>query len=60
MPFRRPMCMVIGKPVAVPKTDRPSPDQVADYHRQFVEAMEDLFERHKGAAGHAHLKLTIL
>ena len=46
-PFRSPMRVVIGKPVAVLKTNTPSPDQVAECHRQFVVAMEELFERHK-------------
>ena len=59
-PYCSPMRVVIGKPVAVPKTTTPSPEQVAECHRQFVEAMEELFERHKGAAGHADLKLQVL
>ena len=38
---------VVGKPLQLPKIERPSREQVKKFHDQYIAALVDLFERHK-------------
>ncbi|EGZ22258.1 hypothetical protein PHYSODRAFT_330092 [Phytophthora sojae] len=40
---------VVGKPIALPSSEHPTKDDVRKYHDQYVEALQQLFDRHKGA-----------
>ncbi|XP_068855117.1 LOW QUALITY PROTEIN: 2-acylglycerol O-acyltransferase 3-like [Aphelocoma coerulescens] len=51
LPFRVPLTVVVGSPLEVPRVPRPSPEVVAHYHGLYVERLQELFERHKGACG---------
>ncbi|XP_028384418.1 2-acylglycerol O-acyltransferase 3 isoform X4 [Phyllostomus discolor] len=61
LPFRTPVCTVVGAPIPVPRTPRPSRAQVDALHALYVERLTGLFEEHKGRYGipaDRHLVLT--
>lgn len=60
MPKREPVRIVVGRPLPVVSNPTPSAEEVLDLHRQYCDALTDLFEQHKAAAGlpkDAHLEI---
>ncbi|KAI3426627.1 uncharacterized protein J3R85_009825 [Psidium guajava] len=60
LPFQDPMHVVVGRPIEFKKASKPTMEEVNEVHGKFVEALRDLFERHKAQVGHADLELKIL
>lgn len=47
LPYRRPVHTVVGAPINVEKTEKPTSEQVEELHSQYCQALVDLFETHK-------------
>lgn len=61
LPHRRPITMVVGKPIPVEKCVDPTKEQIDDLHSKYVEAISELFETHKKDYGiPEHKKLEII
>ncbi|XP_031846053.2 2-acylglycerol O-acyltransferase 2-B [Nomia melanderi] len=44
---RKPINVVVGGPMELPKIPEPTAEQVNEYHEKFIEHLNDLFEAHK-------------
>lgn len=49
LPHRRPIVVVVGAPLEVPKIEKPTPQQVDEWHAKYVEALKKLFDENKDA-----------
>lgn len=62
LPNQRPLYMVCGKPIPVPKLAKDHPDfeaTVDKIHAQVVEQLQELYDRHKASVGWADRPLVI-
>uniref|UniRef100_A0A8C7ZQQ0 Acyltransferase n=1 Tax=Oryzias sinensis TaxID=183150 RepID=A0A8C7ZQQ0_9TELE len=51
IPYRRPVTTVVGSPISVPKRITPAQEEVDHYHKLYMEALTDLFHKHKVSYG---------
>ncbi|XP_026704829.1 2-acylglycerol O-acyltransferase 2 [Athene cunicularia] len=47
VPYRRPICTVVGKPIPVQRKHRPSNEEVDRVHQEYLKELSKLFEEHK-------------
>uniref|UniRef100_A0A915IU28 Uncharacterized protein n=1 Tax=Romanomermis culicivorax TaxID=13658 RepID=A0A915IU28_ROMCU len=47
LPYRKPVTVVVGKPIEVERIENPSMEQINDLHRVYKEELVKLFEGHK-------------
>jgi len=54
-----PILSFIGPPLALPKIDKPTQKDVDEWHAKYLVALQELFDRHKAAAGKPEAVLEI-
>lgn len=61
IPRRKPLNLVVGAPIEVPKSGEPTDELVDEYHQRFTDGLIDLFETNKAKyiKNHADLHLQI-
>lgn len=59
-PFRVPILMAFGEPVAVPKIEEPTQEQIDEYHAKMMESFSEAFDKHKAAYGCPEKKLKLV
>uniref|UniRef100_A0AAY4EN75 Acyltransferase n=1 Tax=Denticeps clupeoides TaxID=299321 RepID=A0AAY4EN75_9TELE len=61
LPYRTPITTVVGSPISVPKLQSPTEERVDHYHTLYMEALTELFHKHKAGCGLADThKLQII
>ncbi|KAG5176471.1 mono-or diacylglycerol acyltransferase type 2 [Tribonema minus] len=57
--YRQPLFAITGTPIEVPLDPNPSAETVDKFHALFLEELQGLFDRHKGAYGWGDKQLVI-
>eukprot|EP00927_Polykrikos_kofoidii_P037313 TRINITY_DN31440_c0_g1_i1.p1 TRINITY_DN31440_c0_g1~~TRINITY_DN31440_c0_g1_i1.p1 ORF type:complete len:400 (+),score=46.04 TRINITY_DN31440_c0_g1_i1:72-1202(+) len=57
IPYRRPVCCLVGDPIELPTIEDPSQDEVDNWHKVFCDRMVGLFETHRHAFGWSQKEL---
>eukprot|EP00656_Telonema_subtile_P010649 TRINITY_DN15169_c0_g1_i5.p1 TRINITY_DN15169_c0_g1~~TRINITY_DN15169_c0_g1_i5.p1 ORF type:complete len:360 (+),score=62.67 TRINITY_DN15169_c0_g1_i5:35-1114(+) len=60
IPFRKPVCFLLGSPIHVEKVASPTDEQVEELHKRFLKEMRLLFETHKADFGWKHKQLRFV
>jgi len=60
LPHRKPLHVVVGKPIAVKKNANPSVGEIEALHAEYVEKLEELYKEYNQQYGDTHVKLQII
>ena len=59
IPYRKPVTVVVGKPIPVEKIENPSNDQIESLHTKYVEELQNLYNEYNPIYGDINVKLVI-
>lgn len=59
VPYRKPLNIVVGKPIPVPKIENPTNEEVEAMHAKYVEALVQLYDDYNPEYGDKNVKLVI-
>lgn len=54
------LCIIVGKPIHVARTDNITPDGIDQLHNEYIQAVEQLFIENKDKYNFRHTKLEII
>eukprot|EP00747_Dinoflagellata_sp_TGD_P069426 gnl/TRDRNA2_/TRDRNA2_156130_c0_seq2.p2 gnl/TRDRNA2_/TRDRNA2_156130_c0~~gnl/TRDRNA2_/TRDRNA2_156130_c0_seq2.p2 ORF type:complete len:109 (-),score=11.54 gnl/TRDRNA2_/TRDRNA2_156130_c0_seq2:150-476(-) len=50
---------VVGSPIQLPQIDNPTDEEVAKYHKIYIDALVAMYDRHKATFGYADRRLEV-
>ena len=59
LPHRKPITVVVGKPLFVEKVENPSKEQIENLHENYVQELTKLYEEYNPKYGDTNVKLVI-
>ena len=59
MPYRKPINVVVGKPVKVTKNENPTVEEIENMHATYVKELQNLYEKYNPIYGDVSVKLVI-
>ncbi len=59
IPHRRPLNVVVGEPIPVPKVEEPTSEDIVRLHDKYVEALKALYKEYNPKYGDPNVRLTI-
>jgi len=60
IPHRKPIHVVVGTPIHVTKTENPTVEEVEELHRQYMDALVDLYNKYNCIYGDENIKLKLI
>ncbi|XP_008796323.4 diacylglycerol O-acyltransferase 2D-like [Phoenix dactylifera] len=60
IPYRKPIDIIVGRPIEIRQNLNPSREEVAEVHARFVSAIEKLFVRYREVTGLNNIELKIV
>ena len=57
---REKITVVIGTPIETPRIEDPTREEVQKFLDMFIAQLQDIYERHKAAAGYPTSTLTVM
>nr|ACV40232.1 type 2 acyl-CoA diacylglycerol acyltransferase [Vernonia galamensis] len=60
LPCKNPTVVVVGRPITVEKTLKPTIDEISKFQREYTVSLRNLFDKYKTEIGHPGLELKIL
>merc|ERR1719229_1613806 len=55
IPYRKPVNVVVGSPIPVPKIESPTDEQVQEYHAKYIAALQKLYDDYNPQYGNPTL-----
>ncbi len=59
LPHRRPLNVVVGKPIEVAKVENPTSDDILGLHSKYIETLKELYEKYNPIYGDPSVKLVV-
>lgn len=59
-PYRTPVLLAFGEPVIVPKVEKPTQEQIDEYHDKMMNSFIEAFDKHKTAYGWPDKRLKLV
>ena len=59
LPYRKPINVVVGKPVKVNRIENPTREEIENMHATYVKELQNLYDKYNPIYGDVNVKLVI-
>ena len=59
LPYRKPINVVVGKPIKVKKIENPTREEIENMHETYVKELQKLYDKYNPIYGDKSVKLVI-